>query len=108
MNNRPGYYLAQANIARLRYPLSDQRMAGMADRIAEMNRLAEVSPGFVWRFEGDALEGNNLSCFETYLQPFEEDRFFFNMSAVFVVPVLAARRAKTFAVPLAERLGREG
>lgn len=76
----PPSLIAQANIARLRYPLSHPSMMGMASRIDEMNRLAELSPGFVWRFEPDGKEENDLSLFSSYLQPFDEDRFFFNMS----------------------------
>ncbi len=72
--------LAQANIARLKYPLSDTRMAGMSDRIDEMNALAEHAPGFVWRFEPDGCPDNQLDCFREYLQPFDEARFFFNLS----------------------------
>ncbi len=72
--------IAQANIARLRYPLDHRCMLGMASRIDEMNGLAESSPGFVWRFQPNEKEENRLSHFRSYLQPFDENRFFFNMS----------------------------
>ena len=42
--------LAQVNIARMRAPLDDPAMHGFASRIAEINQLAESSPGFVWRW----------------------------------------------------------
>lgn len=46
--------LAVVNVAQLRHPLSDQRMAGFVDGIDIINRLAEASPGFVWRGQGVA------------------------------------------------------
>ena len=49
--------LAQTNLAWMRYPLDDQRMAPMRDEIDRINRLGDASPGCVWRFEtpdGDA------------------------------------------------------
>jgi|ETNmetMinimDraft_22_1059887.scaffolds.fasta_scaffold00069_27 hypothetical protein len=73
-------HLAQANIARLRYPLSDPRMADMSERIDEMNRLAEESPGFVWRFKEDGSPENDLSLLSEYMSPCRESLLFFNMS----------------------------
>ena len=69
----PKYHLAQVNIARMRAPLDDPLMAGFVARLAEINALADQSPGFVWRLqtaEGDA----------TYLRPFVDDRILFNLS----------------------------
>ena len=34
-------------------PLSDPVMAGFVARLAEINRVAEASPGFVWRLTED-------------------------------------------------------
>ena len=48
-------------------------MAGFVERLAEINALADRSPGFVWRLqtqEGDA----------TYLRPFADERILVNMS----------------------------
>jgi hypothetical protein len=44
------HHLAQVNIARMRAPLNDPAMHGFASRIAEINQLAESSPGYVWRW----------------------------------------------------------
>ena len=66
-------HLAQVNIARMKTPLDDAAMAGFVARIAEINVLADGSPGFVWRLAtgaGDAL----------YLRPYDDDRILFNMS----------------------------
>jgi hypothetical protein len=46
------FQLAQVNIARMRAPLDDAAMDGFTSRIAEINHLAESSPGFVWRWTG--------------------------------------------------------
>src|SRR6059058_5838471 len=67
------YKVAQVNIARMRAPLDDPVMAGFVARLAEINALADRSPGFVWRLqteEGDA----------TYLRPYDDDRILFNLS----------------------------
>ena len=41
--------LAQVNAARLRFPVDDPRMVGFRVVIERVNRLADVTPGFVWR-----------------------------------------------------------
>ena len=67
------YQIAQVNIARMLAPLDDPVMAGFVARLAEINALADRSPGFVWRLqteEGDA----------TYLRPYDDDRILFNLS----------------------------
>ena len=67
------HHIAQVNIARMRAPLDDPLMAGFVARLAEINALADRSPGFVWRLqteEGDA----------TYLRPYGDDRILFNLS----------------------------
>ena len=51
--------LAQANLAWMRYPLDDPRMAAMREEIDRINTLGDDSPGFIWRFrtaEGDATD----------------------------------------------------
>lgn len=67
------FHLAQVNIARMHAPLDDPVMAGFVARLAEINAIADRSPGFVWRLqteEGDA----------TYLRPYDDDRILFNLS----------------------------
>jgi Domain of unknown function (DUF3291) len=66
-------HLAQVNVARMNAPLDSAEMADFVARIAEINALADTSPGFVWRLatgSGDA----------TYLRPYDDDRILFNMS----------------------------
>jgi ribosomal protein S18 acetylase RimI-like enzyme len=67
------HHLAQVNIARALAPLDSPTMAGFVARIAELNALAEGSPGFVWRFQ----DGSGAA---TYTRPFDDDRILFNMS----------------------------
>ena len=67
------HHLAQVNIARAVAPLDSPTMAGFVARIAELNALAEASPGFVWRFE----DGSGSA---TYTRPFLDQRIIFNMS----------------------------
>jgi hypothetical protein len=65
--------LAQVNIGRTRGEVTDPVMAGFVARLAEINALAERSPGFVWRLQtedGDA----------TAVRPYEDARILINLS----------------------------
>jgi hypothetical protein len=53
----PTHHLAQLNVARVLAPLDSPVMAEFVARLADINALAERSPGFVWRMQtedGDA------------------------------------------------------
>jgi Domain of unknown function (DUF3291) len=52
-------HLAQFNIARIRYPLDDPRMAEFVDNVDRVNKLAEQIDGFVWRLQDES--GNAMS-----------------------------------------------
>lgn len=65
--------LAQVNIARMNADLDDPIMSGFAQRLDEINALADGSKGFVWRFQTEAGD-------TTYLRPFDDQRILFNMS----------------------------
>lgn len=52
--------LAQTNLAWLRYPFDDPRMAPMRDEIDRINRIGDDSPGFVWRFQTDAGDATDV------------------------------------------------
>jgi hypothetical protein len=67
------YHLAQLNIGRVLWPPDDPRTAGFMGRLAELNKLADESPGFVWRLQTEA--GN-----ATALRPYEDERVLVNMS----------------------------
>jgi hypothetical protein len=53
------YHLAQYNIARLLEPLDTLRLADFVAALDPLNRLAEQSPGFVWRHQ--TAQGNSTA-----------------------------------------------
>ena len=65
--------IAQLNVGRTIAPLDSPVMAGFMDRLAEINALAEATPGFVWRLQGDS--GNN-----TDLKVSDDPRFIVNLT----------------------------
>src|SRR5829696_3608133 len=50
-------HLAQANLARQRAPLDSAEMAGFVVALDPVNRVAEASPGFVWRLRSSEAHG---------------------------------------------------
>ena len=87
-------HLAQINIGRMKGPLDGPVMAGFMARLDDLNALADRSPGFVWRLQGEA--GNN-----TDLRPYEDERIIVNMSVWETIDHL---RAYVYATPHAELL----
>lgn len=63
----------------MRDRIDSPALATMFGRIAEMNQLAEESPGFVWRFRSPC-DTSYLEPFRGYFEPFIPERIFFNMS----------------------------
>ena len=55
-----GHQIAQLNVARAVAPLDDPRMADFVNLLDEINRLAERSPGFVWRLQGPSGNATDL------------------------------------------------
>jgi hypothetical protein len=53
------YHLAQYNIARLTAPLDDPRLEPFMAALDPLNRLADESPGFVWRHQTE--DGNSTA-----------------------------------------------
>lgn len=68
------FHVAQINIARMRAPLDDPMMADFVAQLAQVNALADETPGFVWRL-ADA-SGNAA----TDIQAFDDERILVNMS----------------------------
>lgn len=58
------YHLAQVNIAKARAPLDHPRMKGFVDQLDHINRLAEASPGFVWRLQTDEGDATAIRAFD--------------------------------------------
>jgi hypothetical protein len=57
------YQLAQINIGRALAEMNDPLMHGFVSRLAEINKLAEESPGFVWRLQTPEGDATALRCF---------------------------------------------
>jgi hypothetical protein len=57
-------HLAQFNIARIRYPLVDARMAEFVENVERVNRLAEQIPGFVWRLQDISGHAMNMTVYD--------------------------------------------
>lgn len=73
MTDDAAWHLAQMNVGRLVAPQGDPRVAPFFDALDRVNALADASPGFVWRLQG---EGNSA----TDLQPTADPLFIVNMS----------------------------
>ncbi len=56
-------HLAQFNVARIRYPLDDPRMAEFVDNVKRINGLAEQIEGFVWRLQDDSGHAMNMTVY---------------------------------------------
>lgn len=67
------FQLAQVNIAIARAPLDHPLLAGFVARLEDINALADVSPGFIWRLQTEAGDA-------TALRPYGDERILFNLS----------------------------
>jgi hypothetical protein len=54
------YHLAQLNIGRLSRPLDHPEIADFVNGLDHINRLAEASPGFVWRLQSAAGNATDI------------------------------------------------
>jgi hypothetical protein len=70
---RRAFDLAQVNVALPREPLDSALLADFVASLAPINALAEASPGFVWRLQGDGGDA-------TAVRGFGDDRILVNMS----------------------------
>jgi len=59
-----GFQLAQINIARAKYTLDDDEMKGFTDGLEEINALADLAPGFVWRLKDDSGDATSIQAFD--------------------------------------------
>lgn len=51
-------HFAHLNVARLRHPPGDPRVAEFVDNVPKVNALADRSPGFVWRLDDRSAQVN--------------------------------------------------
>jgi heme-degrading monooxygenase HmoA len=68
----PIFHLAQANVAYALAPADSPLLAEYIARLDEMNRLADESPGFVWRYLTDSRDAAQ--------REFDDPYVLFNMS----------------------------
>ena len=54
------YEIAQLNVSRAVAPLDSPALAGFVARLDEINALAECSPGFRWRLQGESGNATGL------------------------------------------------
>ena len=59
-------YLAQLNIAKLKYPIDSPELKEFTDNLAPVNQLAEESEGFIWRLKDD---NGDATSFQAYSDP---------------------------------------
>lgn len=57
------YYLAQINIALMKAPLDNPIMAEFADALDKINKVAETSPGFVWRLKTSSGNATDIRAY---------------------------------------------
>jgi hypothetical protein len=67
------YHLALYNIARMRAPLDSAELADFVALLDPLNRLADESPGFVWRLQTE--DGTSSS-----IRPYDDDMILINLS----------------------------
>lgn len=67
------FHLAQFNIAEAKAPLVSPKLEGFVQRIDEINALADLEKGFVWRLQDDS--GNAM-----LIQAFDNPDLLINMS----------------------------
>ena len=58
------YHLAQINIAKSRATRDSEIMKGFIDRLDEINRVADNSPGFIWRLQTDEGDATTIQAFD--------------------------------------------
>lgn len=62
-NVRPEFHLAQVNIGILRAPLTSPEIADFVALLDPINALADGSPGFVWRLQGEGGNATDVKAF---------------------------------------------
>ena len=61
------HHIAQMNIARLREPLDHPHIKDFVDNLDRINKLAERSPGFIWRLQGDSGNSTDIQAYDNPL-----------------------------------------
>ncbi len=56
--------LAQLNVAKLKYPIDDPRVAEFVENLDRVNAVADRSDGFVWRLQDDSGNATDIHVFD--------------------------------------------
>jgi hypothetical protein len=67
------HHIAELNVGRFRFPLTDGRMAGFVNALKPINALADKAPGFIWRLQDESGDA-------TSIRPFPDDMMAVNFS----------------------------
>ena len=57
------YQLAQLNIAKMKFAIDDPGMSDFVARLDDINALADVAPGFVWRLQTEDGDATGIDYF---------------------------------------------
>jgi GNAT superfamily N-acetyltransferase len=57
-------HLVQLNIARLRHPIDDPRIADFVEALPSVNGAGEQSSGYVWRLQSDSGDATDIQAFD--------------------------------------------
>ncbi|WP_409525747.1 DUF3291 domain-containing protein [Nitrincola sp. MINF-07-Sa-05] len=57
------YHIAQLNIAKLMAPLDSPQLSEFVANLDRINALAEASPGFLWRLQGEDGDATGIDFF---------------------------------------------
>src|SRR5262245_16875468 len=63
-NPMAGRHLAQFNISRNRYPLTDPRMKDFLDNVERVHQAAERIDGFIWRLHDETGHAMNIRVYD--------------------------------------------
>jgi uncharacterized protein DUF3291 len=58
------FHIAQINIARTLAPIDNLIMVDFVAQLPPINALADVSPGFVWRFQSEAGDATSIKVYD--------------------------------------------
>ena len=61
-SGRPGFQLAELNVARLLAPTDDQRVGEFMGALDRINTLGKRVPGFVWLMKGEQAGNGNTDA----------------------------------------------
>jgi len=59
-----GFHLAQLNVARMRFPVDSPELADFVALLPLVNKIADESPGFVWRLQEASGDSTGIRAFD--------------------------------------------